>query len=159
AVREVLQHVAVSHAALEASTIARMQDLLALVHDQRNNATQHVHELVLHGVPMALARPCTLPQPNEVNAELREVRGVAELLPMPLLAGLVIRCRVARTLTFLKCRDVNPHVASKKMAVELGDDYTGAEPRYRSREIPTPAAARSSWSRSNSFLPEPDPSL
>src|SRR5262249_34439783 len=78
-----------------------------------------VHELVLDGVPMTLARPCTPRQTDEVNAKLREVRCVAEPLPVPLPAGLVIRFRVARTLTFFKCQNVNLHGASHKMIIEL----------------------------------------
>ena len=61
---------AVAGAFRKRRAIAGAQHRLAAVLDQRQLAFEHVDELVLVGVPMALARPIAGRQAHEVDAEI-----------------------------------------------------------------------------------------
>jgi hypothetical protein len=89
AVGAVLQTVAVTIARLKPGRIARAQDFLAAICHEYHLARQHVHELVLLGVPVALARPRSRLQPQQVDAELGEPGRVAQSPPVLLAAWLV----------------------------------------------------------------------
>ena len=77
----ILEVVAVAAAGGESGAIAGAQRLLAGVGDEDDLAEEHPDELVLFGVPVALARPGAGRQADEVDAELREAGGVAEAVP------------------------------------------------------------------------------
>lgn len=92
----VLEAVAVGLARLEAGTVAGPQHVLAGLADQRHLAFEHVDELVLGAVPVALRRPRARRQAQQVDAELGEAGGIAEPGPLARPAGLVIGRRVER---------------------------------------------------------------
>ena len=71
------------------------EDLLAIVGDQHHLALHDPDELVLGGVPVALARPLAGRQAQQVDAELGQAGGVAEQQPLAPLAGRVIGRRIA----------------------------------------------------------------
>src|ERR1044071_6177324 len=89
AVRAVLQAVAVAVIGRKAGGVAGPQYLFARVRNEHDLARQHIDELVLPGVPMALARRGAGRQPQEVDAELGQPGGVAELGALAGAAGLV----------------------------------------------------------------------
>ena len=94
--RSVLQAMAVGVAGLEADRVAGPEDFRPGVGDERDLAGQHIDELVRPGVPVTLARPGAGRQAEEVDAELGEAGGVAELLPLARQAGLVEGRRIHR---------------------------------------------------------------
>ena len=71
---------AVGDAGLEAGRVAGPQHGLAAVLAQHDFAGEHVDELVLGGMPVALRRGGARLQRGEVDAELIEPGGVAEPL-------------------------------------------------------------------------------
>ena len=87
----VLQMMPVPVAGLEAGAIARLQDFFAGIGDQHHFAGQHIDEFVLLEVPMALAGPRARRQPQQIDAELGEAGGVAQLAALARPAGLVDR--------------------------------------------------------------------
>src|SRR5262245_33419650 len=90
---------AVTHARLEARAVARAHQLFALVSDQDDIAFKHPDELVFLLVPVTLARPYARRQRDEVHAELGKPRDIAEHLPTPELARLIVRWRITRART------------------------------------------------------------
>jgi hypothetical protein len=94
--RAVLKTMAVVHARLEPGRVPGAQQLLAGVRDQHDFAAQHVDELVLVRMPVALARPHTRLEPQQVHAKLREPGRLAQGLPAAAPAGFVVGRRIAR---------------------------------------------------------------
>src|SRR5713101_7407564 len=80
---------AVAIARLEPGGIARAQDFFAIIGNEHHLARQHIHELILLSVPVALARPRSRLQPQQVNAELREAGQLTESPPVFLAAWLI----------------------------------------------------------------------
>ena len=77
--RRAVDHVmAVAAVFGEGSAIARPEQRFAAVLDQRQLALQHIDELVLMAVPVALARPAAGRQCHQVDAEIGEAAGIAE---------------------------------------------------------------------------------
>src|SRR5208282_707541 len=76
-------------ARLEASSVARAQNFLAIIADENHFTRQHINELILFGVPVALARPGPGRQAQEVDAELRQAHRVAKPPSLPHPAWLI----------------------------------------------------------------------
>src|SRR5579864_3073232 len=94
-------------AGLEARAIARVQELGAGIGHKRHLAFQHIDEFVRAPVPMALARPRTGRQRQEIDAELRQARGIAQLLALARATRRVERRRVERAGHRSERRDVD----------------------------------------------------
>lgn len=62
----------------EGGAVAGLEQRLAAVLDQRQFALQHIDELVLMAVPVALARPAAGRQRHQVDAEILQPAGIAE---------------------------------------------------------------------------------
>jgi hypothetical protein len=60
-------------------------------HFQHHFSLEDEHELIFMCVPMSLARPSTGGQPQQIYAEIRQIRGVAESVTLALRAGCVER--------------------------------------------------------------------
>src|SRR5437868_5608885 len=103
----ILQTVAVPFIGRKPGRVAGMQHLFAVIGDEHNLAREHIDELVLAGVPMALARPGAGRQPQEVDTELRQPGRVAEPGALAGTAGLVIGRRVERADGGFQCRGVD----------------------------------------------------
>src|SRR5262249_35264459 len=74
------QAMAVIGAGLPAGRVARLQHSLAIVLNEHQLTLEHIDELVLALMPMALRRLLTSRNPREIDAELIEAGGVAEPL-------------------------------------------------------------------------------
>jgi hypothetical protein len=85
----VLDVMAVRLAGREGGAVASLQELLARVGDQHALALQHIDELVLHAVPVPLARPLAGRQAQEVDAELGQPGRIAQLPAPAVLAAFV----------------------------------------------------------------------
>jgi hypothetical protein len=94
--RAVLQAMAVAVIGLEAGGITGAEDFVAGIRHQRNLARDHIDELVAGGMPVALARPGTGRQPQQVDAELRQPGHVAEPGAFARPARRVVRRRIHR---------------------------------------------------------------
>ncbi len=79
--------VAVAGGLRERRALTGAQQHLALVVDEDELALEHIDELVLVRMPMALARPSAGRQAHEIDAEVDEAAGVAEPLPDAFGAG------------------------------------------------------------------------
>src|SRR3954471_16213491 len=88
--------VAVRVAGREAGAVARPQPLFAFVGDHHDLAFEHVDELVLMGVPVALAGPGARRQSAEIHAVLLEARCASEPDAAALPARLVVGRRIER---------------------------------------------------------------
>src|SRR5262245_18838840 len=80
-------------------TIACVQHRLAAVFDERDFAFEHIDELVLVAVPVALAGPAAGRQPHQIDAEIAKPARVAQTLPRTCSTGRVEGRRIARALT------------------------------------------------------------
>src|SRR4051812_1405529 len=92
----VLQAMAVAVVRRKTGGVAGAQYLFAHVGDQHDLARQHIDEFVLAGVPMPLARPGAGRQTQQIDAELGQPGGVAELGTLAGAAGLIEGRRVQR---------------------------------------------------------------
>jgi hypothetical protein len=81
--------VAITLTGLEASAIAGVEDGLASVGDEHDRAAQDIDEFVNQSVPVALARPGTWTEFQQVDAELAEASGPPEPSPNLVLARFV----------------------------------------------------------------------
>ena len=81
-------------ARLEAGAVARFQDFFAGIGDQHHFAFQHIDEFVLADMPVALAGPDAWLQPQQIDAELGQARGIAQPAAFPRPARLVIGRRI-----------------------------------------------------------------
>ena len=106
--RPTVDHVmAVAGAFRKGRAIAGAQHRLAAILDQRQLAFEHVDELVLVRMPVALARPVARRQAHEIDAEIGKPAGVAQPLPHALGAGRVEGRRIARAFAFRHGGDVD----------------------------------------------------
>src|SRR5690606_9176831 len=106
-VAAVLQVVAVAHPGLEARAVAGAHGLFAGVGDQHQFTFQHVDELVLAGMPVALAGPDAGVEGDQVDAERGQARGIAQLQPAAAAARQVVRRRIARALSLRRGFEVD----------------------------------------------------
>src|ERR1700722_6964751 len=79
--------------------IARAQHRLAAVFDERQLAFEHVDELVLVAVPMALARPAAGRQGHQIDAEIAKSARHAQAPARTCRARRIERRRGSNTLT------------------------------------------------------------
>src|SRR5690242_1993675 len=114
---------AVGNARLPSGGIAGPKHGLAAVLHQHQLAFEHVDELVLVLVPVALRRRRAGLEPREVDAELVEPDGIAETLALAPEHGLAERLRVARVGVDLELVDVDlrhrRHTLSTIVAVPM----------------------------------------
>src|SRR5690349_6766941 len=90
------QMMAVRHPGGKRRRIARHHPRLAIRFDKHEFAVEHVDELVLRLVPVALRRCGTRLEPNQLDAELRQAAGIAERLGMAAPHQVAERRRIAR---------------------------------------------------------------
>src|SRR5262249_17603349 len=103
----VLQVMAVPLARRKAGTVAGAQDLLTRVVDQDHLSLEDPDELVLALVEVALARPGAGRQPRQVDAELGQPSGDAELPVLARAARFVERGRIFAAAHERRGRDVD----------------------------------------------------
>jgi hypothetical protein len=92
------QVMAVAGAFRKRRTFSCVQRRLAAVFDQRHFAFEHMDELVLIAVPVALAGPAAGRQGHQVDAEIAQPARLAQAPPRPCRTGRIERRRIARTL-------------------------------------------------------------
>src|SRR5690348_3311245 len=114
---------AVGNARLPSGGIAGPKHRLAAVLHQHQLAFEHVDELVLVLVPVALRRRRARLQPRQVDAELVEPDRVAEPLALASEHGLAKRLRIAGVGVDLELVDIDPghraHARSMIVAVPI----------------------------------------
>src|SRR5438477_6355695 len=103
----ILQTVAVPFIGRKPGGVAGMQHLFALIGDEHDLAREHIDELVLAGMPVALTRPGTRRQPQQIDTELRQPGRGAEPRALAGAARLVIGRRVERADGGFLCRGVD----------------------------------------------------
>src|SRR5688572_11230928 len=94
----ILQMMTIGGASREARAVTAPQQLFAGIGYEYDFALEDVHELVLHGVPVSLARPGARRQPEQIHSKLREPGGIADPTAKSFPAGLIERRRIARAL-------------------------------------------------------------
>src|SRR5882672_3267813 len=80
-------------------TITCVQQRLAAVFDEHHFALEHIDELVLVAVPVALAGPAARRQRHQVDAEIAKAARLAQAPPCTCNTGRIEWRRIARTLT------------------------------------------------------------
>src|SRR5436190_16327645 len=103
----ILQTVAVPFIGRKPGRVAGTQHLFALIGAEHNLAREHIDELVLAGMPVALTRPGAGRQPQQIDTELRQPGRVAEPGALAGTARLVIGRRVHRADGGFQCRGVD----------------------------------------------------
>src|SRR5262252_2349664 len=101
---------AIALTGLKAGAIARLKRGFASVSDENDRTPDDVDELVLVRMPMALTRPSSRAQLQEIDSELGEASGQPETTPGLVLAGLVERLRITRSGARSRARDINLHL-------------------------------------------------
>src|ERR1700686_1826669 len=81
----------IANSGLEPRTVSRSQCFLAFICDEHDPSLQHVYKLVFVRVPVALARPDTCGETEQVHPKLSQPRCLTESPPRSVLAGLVER--------------------------------------------------------------------